>query len=146
MALFHEHFTWDGLPVLGVEGLIDLVKQVERGRVTLLNGEYQGQSHQRLLASRQLLHLSHLALLPCERHLHTTREVVCQNQKAQRPSIWTCGLLYHYYRRIENAEGYVLIVVYLFICIRVPRITQKVLNRIAWNLVGWLVIIRGPFD
>jgi len=35
--------------------------------------------------------------------------------------------------------------IYLFICLRVTRITQKVLNRIAWHLVGWLVIIRGPF-
>jgi len=41
------------------------------------------------------------------------------------------------YQRIENAEGYVLIAVYLFICMRVTRITQKVLNRIAWNLVRW---------
>jgi len=31
-----------------------------------------------------------------------------------------------YYLRIENAEGYVLIAVYLFICMRVTRITQKV--------------------
>jgi len=50
----------------------------------------------------------------------------------------------------ENAEGYVLIAVYLFmylfICMCFIRITQKVLNRIACNLVGWLVIIRGPFD
>jgi len=40
-----------------------------------------------------------------------------------------------YYLRIENAEGNVLFAVYLFIylfiCMRVPRITQKVLNRIA---------------
>jgi len=36
--------------------------------------------------------------------------------------------------------------IYLFISMRVTRITQKVLNRIAWNLVGWLLIIRGPFD
>jgi len=56
------------------------------------------------------------------------------------------SLNYDYYLRIENAEGYVLIAVYLFICMRVTRITQKVLNQIAWNLVGWLVIIRGPFD
>jgi len=27
--------------------------------------------------------------------------------------------------------------IYLFICMRVTRITQKVLNRIAWSLVGW---------
>jgi len=52
----------------------------------------------------------------------------------------------HVYLRIENAEGNVLIAVYLFVCVRVIRITQKVLNRIAWNLVRWLVIIRGPFD
>jgi len=41
----------------------------------------------------------------------------------------------HFYLRIENAEGYVMIAVYLFIhlfiCMRVIRITQKVLNRIA---------------
>jgi len=36
-----------------------------------------------------------------------------------------------YYLRFENAESYVLIAVYLFICMRVTRITQKVLNRIA---------------
>jgi len=51
-----------------------------------------------------------------------------------------------YYLRIENPEGYVLIAVYLYACVRVIRISQKVLNRIAWNLVGWLVIIRGPSD
>jgi len=37
----------------------------------------------------------------------------------------------HNYLRIENAEGYVLNAVYLFICMRVTRITQKVLNRIT---------------
>jgi len=37
----------------------------------------------------------------------------------------------YYYLRIENAEGYVLIAVYLFICMRVTRITKKVFNRIA---------------
>jgi len=37
----------------------------------------------------------------------------------------------YYYLLIENAEGYVLIAMYLFICMRVTRITQKVLNRIA---------------
>jgi len=41
------------------------------------------------------------------------------------------GYYYYYYYRIENAEGYVLIAVYLFICMCVTRITQKVLNRIA---------------
>jgi len=38
--------------------------------------------------------------------------------------------------RIENAEGYLLLAVYLFIYMRVTRITQKVLNRIALHLVG----------
>jgi len=36
---------------------------------------------------------------------------------------------------IENADGYVLIAVYLFVCVRaclrVIRITQKVLNRMV---------------
>jgi len=50
------------------------------------------------------------------------------------------------YLRIENGEGNVLIAVYLYVCVRVIRISQKVANRISWNLVGWLVIIRGPFD
>lgn len=61
--------------MLGVEGLVDLIEQVERSGVTLLDGKNQGQSYQRLLTSRQLLHLSHLTLLPCERHLHRTGEV-----------------------------------------------------------------------
>jgi len=47
---------------------------------------------------------------------------------------------------LKMRKGNVLIAVYLYACVRVIRINQKVLNRIAWNLVGWLVIIRGPFD
>jgi len=39
--------------------------------------------------------------------------------------------LMYYYLRIENVGGYVLIAIYLFICMRVTRITQKVLNRIT---------------
>jgi len=35
------------------------------------------------------------------------------------------------YLHIENAEGNVLIAVYLFIWMRVIRVTKKVLNRIA---------------
>jgi len=70
--------------------------------------------------------------------------------RRQGADVWHDSTRLLYYLRIENAEGYVLIAVYLFmylfICMRVPRITQTVLNRIAWNLVGWLVIIRGPFD
>jgi len=37
----------------------------------------------------------------------------------------------HSYLRIENAEGNVLIAVYLFIYLCVIRMTQKVFNRIA---------------
>ncbi|KAF3844148.1 hypothetical protein F7725_016196 [Dissostichus mawsoni] len=62
------------LPVLGVEGLVDLIEQVEGSGVAFLDGKDQGQSHQRLLTSRQLLHLSHLTLLPCERHLQRAGE------------------------------------------------------------------------
>jgi len=35
------------------------------------------------------------------------------------------------YLRIENAEGNVLIAVYLYACVSVIRISQKCLNRIA---------------
>jgi len=51
---------------------------------------------------------------------------------ASLPSHWKCGRLCFDSR--------------VFICMRVPRITQKLLNRIAWNFVGCLVIIRRPFD
>jgi len=40
----------------------------------------------------------------------------------------------YYYLGIENAEGNVLIAVYLYACVLFA--CQKVLNRIAWNLVG----------
>lgn len=55
--------------MLGVQGLVDFIKQVKGSRVTLLDGEYQSQSNQRLLTSGQLLHLPHLPLLPGEGHL-----------------------------------------------------------------------------
>lgn len=55
--------------MLSVQRLVDLIKQVEGGGVTLLDGEDEGQRHQGLLAPRQLLHLPHLTLLPREGHL-----------------------------------------------------------------------------
>lgn len=59
--------------MLGVQGLVDLVEQIERGGVALLDGKNKGQRHQGLLPSGQLLHLPHLPLLPCERHLQDGR-------------------------------------------------------------------------
>lgn len=61
--------TCNGLPVLGIESLVDFVEQVKRGRVALLNGEYQGQGDQRLLTSAQLLHVLHLCIGSSEGHL-----------------------------------------------------------------------------
>lgn len=55
--------------MLGVQSLVDFIKQVKRSRVTLLDGKYQSQCNQGLLTSGQLLHLPHLPLLPCEGHL-----------------------------------------------------------------------------
>ncbi len=43
--------------VLWIQCLIYLIKQVKRGRITFLNGKDEGQSHEGLLASGQLLHL-----------------------------------------------------------------------------------------
>jgi len=55
-----------------------------------------------------------------------------QKQRYQRqfPALQVHVTAYNYLC-IENAEGYVLIAVYLFIYLRVTRITQKILNRIA---------------
>jgi len=49
-------------------------------------------------------------------------------------------------RKVMFWSPCIYLFIYVFICMRVTRITKKVLNRITWNLVGWLVIIRGPFD
>lgn len=58
--------TSDGLPVLGIKCLVDLIKEVERCRVTLLNGKDERQCNQRLLTTRQLLHVPHLCLVASE--------------------------------------------------------------------------------
>ena len=74
-----------GLPVHRVQRLVDLVKQVEWSRVTFLrehyivsvtmhhhtiithlNSEDKSQSHQGLLSSTELVHLSHLGILTRE--------------------------------------------------------------------------------
>ena len=44
----------DGLPVHGVEGRVDLVEEVERRRVALLDGEDEGQRHQGFLPAGEL--------------------------------------------------------------------------------------------
>ena len=46
-----------------VERLIDLVEQIERRRVALLDGEDERERDERLLAARQLLHVLHLSLV-----------------------------------------------------------------------------------
>jgi len=51
--------------------------------------------------------------------------------------------LFIYYLRIENAEGYVLIAVYLYTCVRAIRISKKVLNGIAWNFDYWIGYYPG---
>ena len=43
--------------MVGVQGLVNLVKQVKRGRVTLLDGKDERESNETLLSSRQLLEL-----------------------------------------------------------------------------------------
>jgi len=55
--------------MLGIKGLIDLVKQVERRRVALLDGEDEGQRYERFLPAGQLLHVSHLRTVAREWHL-----------------------------------------------------------------------------
>jgi hypothetical protein len=59
----------DSGTVLRVQRSIDLVKQVEGGRVAALDGEDEGQCHQGLLAARQLLQ-GHGLRATCEGHPH----------------------------------------------------------------------------
>jgi len=67
--------TCDGLPVLGIKCLVDLVKQVERRRVALLNGKDESQRDERFLSTRQLLHVPHLGFVTSERHLHQHSDI-----------------------------------------------------------------------
>jgi len=62
--------TCHGLPVLGIKCLVNLIKQVEWRRVTLLNGKDERQCDKRFLSTRQLLHVSHLGFVTSKRHLH----------------------------------------------------------------------------
>ncbi len=62
-------FTCNSFSVLSIQSLIDLVKQVERCRITLLDGEDQSESHEGFLSSAQLLHVSHFRLVSAERNL-----------------------------------------------------------------------------
>ena len=68
--------------MLCVEGLVNLVEQVERGWVTLLNGKDERESDERLLSARQLLHVSHLRTVTRERHLQHERHLVSNHCKA----------------------------------------------------------------
>ena len=49
-----------------VKRLVDLIEQIERRRVALLNGEDERERDERLLAARQLLHVLHLRLVARE--------------------------------------------------------------------------------
>lgn len=68
--------TRHGFSVLCVQGLVDLIEQVERCRVALLDGENESERHERFLTSRQLLHLSHLSLLTRERYLRQEQDLM----------------------------------------------------------------------
>lgn len=57
----------DGLAMLGVEGLVDFVEEIERGGIALLDGEDQRQRHERLLSAAELVHFSHLSVASGER-------------------------------------------------------------------------------
>ena len=50
-------------PVLGVQIRVDLVEQVEWRRITLLDGEYRRERHERLLPTRELLYAKALVNL-----------------------------------------------------------------------------------
>merc|ERR1719234_785928 len=54
------------LSIHWIKCLVNLVKQVEWGRVTFLDGENECHGNQGLLPSTQLVHLPHLIVLPGE--------------------------------------------------------------------------------
>jgi len=58
--------------------------------------------------------------------LSTARDGITNKNKNKKSKASNC-----YYLCIENAEGNVLIAVYLYACVSVICISQKVLNRIA---------------
>ena len=51
-----------------IERLIDLVKEIERHWITLLNREDESQSHHRFLSSRELRHFARFRSLAGERN------------------------------------------------------------------------------
>jgi hypothetical protein len=53
---------------------------------------------------------------------------------------------YHCYLRRMRKVMFWSLCIYLFISGSLPHLTQQVFNRIAWHLVGWLVIIRWIFN
>jgi len=55
--------TSDGLSVLRVERLVNLVEEIERRRVALLNGEDECECDEGLLSTGQLLHVPHLGFV-----------------------------------------------------------------------------------
>ena len=64
-------------PVLGVQVRVDLVEQVERRRITLLDGEYCRQSHERFLPTRELLYAKALVHFRVEGYLK--QDDICQS-------------------------------------------------------------------
>ena len=64
-----SNVTCDGFPVLGVESLIDFIKQVERSRVAFLNCKNERQSDEGFLTAGELLHVAHFGFIASERDL-----------------------------------------------------------------------------
>lgn len=50
----------DSSTILRVQCRVDLIKEVERRRVALLDGEDEGESHKGLLPTRELIHVAHV--------------------------------------------------------------------------------------
>ena len=68
-----RRLTCDGLPVLRIQRLIDLVEQIERRRIALLDREDERQRHEGFLSAAQLLHVPHLSTVTTERHLRNNQ-------------------------------------------------------------------------
>ena len=73
--------TCNSLPVLRIQSLVDLIKEVEWCRIALLDGEDEGQCDEGLLTAGQLLHISHLSPDAGEWHLQTRYMAWCQHPR-----------------------------------------------------------------
>ena len=87
LATLRANQIGDGCAIVGVERSVHFVKQIERIRITALNGKHECQRDERLLSARQLLYVYSFCAF-CKRHANAnarvstdTRRVACRTTR-----------------------------------------------------------------